>query len=300
MTRQLCAQPSEFFDKTRVFIYVFGENRWRAEQAWPLPDAVPTKYYLHSGGSANTSSGDGTLSLEKPGAEQLDHYTADPANPVPTLLEHFFIGGRTDQSSNEKRNDVLVYSTPPLNEDVEVTGYIKATLYAASDATDTDFIMKLVDVDLNGTVNNLVTGGVRGRYRKSRTAPEALTPGKIERYEIAMRATSNVFKKGHRIRVEVMSSDAYMYDVNPNQFVDLRTATAKDYVVAEQTIYHSEEYPSLIELPVIPVGREREWIDWPYATEKTGGHDAFVAQNYTQRFATPIELDTMLLDTEKS
>jgi len=284
--------PTELFQKGRAFIYIMGEEKWCAEQAWPLPDAAPTEYYLHSGGKANTSGGDGVLSTEKPGAEPTDHYTSDPDNPVVAMQEHSLIGGSNDHSANEQRPDVLCYTTPVLVEDVEVTGWIKATVYAATTATATDFIMKLMDVYPDGRSMNLVTGGIRGRYRKDRRKPEALVPGQVEKFEIAMRATANVFKKGHRIRVELMSSNAGLYDVNPNQFIDLRTCTEKDYVTAEQTIYHDVEHPSSITLPIIPVSHKREWLDWPYSPEKTGGFD-HAAQTGKPPCTEPIELNAV-------
>ena len=147
---------------------------------------------------------------------------------------------------------------------MEVTGEVNATLYAASSARDTDWWVKLVDVAPNGKAYILSSGLVRARYRSSRTEPQPLTPGKIEKYAVNMWATSNVFKKGHRIRVEVTSSNFPYADRNPNAFVDLSRATEKDFVIASQTIYHDAEHPSHVELPIIAQTRARQWIDTPF------------------------------------
>jgi putative CocE/NonD family hydrolase len=246
-----------------VILYVMGENRWRAENSWPLPNTVRTRYYLHSRGNANSAAGDGALSTSPPDAEAPDHFEYDPAHPAPSLGGPGLSGSRADQKVAEARNDVLVYSTPPLVDDVEVTGEIGATLYAATSATDTDWWMKLIDVDAAGKPEILAQGVVRARYRSSRTNPAPTQPGKIEKYSMNMWATSNVFKKGHRIRVEVTSSNFPYADRNPNAFVNLSTATEKDFVVASQTVFHSESGASFIELPIIPASRQRLWIDPP-------------------------------------
>lgn len=256
----------------RVILYVMGENRWRAEEAWPIPETAATKFYLHSGGHANAASGDGLLSTAKPAAaESPDLFLSNPANPVPSLGGQSLLGGSMDQRFNDDRTDILVYSTPPLDEDIEVTGPIRATLYATSSTTDTDWYIKLIDVFPDGSSYNLVTGAARARYRKSRTLPEPLKPGDVEVYEIDMWSTSNVFKKGHRIRVAIASSDYPNTDLNPNAFIDLSDATEADYVIADQTVFHDALRPSFIELPIIPRVRVRNWISTPFP--KTGeGH----------------------------
>lgn len=254
-----------------VIVYVMGADRWRAEDSWPLAGTVRTTYYLHGNGRANGSRGDGRLSVEKPTTtERADSYLSDPSNPVPSLGGHVLFGGPRDQQVNERRTDVLVYSTPPLREDVEVTGHVRATLYASSSATDTDWHVKLIDVFPDGRAYNIVNGAVRARYRKSRTAPTALTPGSIEAYDVDLWSTSIVFPKGHCIRVEIASSDYPNSDLNPNQFIDLSDATAKDYIVARQKIFHDATHPSSIELPVIPAGRARNWIPTPFPAGPEG------------------------------
>ena len=284
-------QKSEFFEKTPVALYSFGENRWRREKQWPLSDTVYTKYYLHSDGSANSLEGDGVLSTELPKQEKTDKYISDPANPVPTLLEHLMNGGTCDQSSNEKREDVLCYTSPVLEEDVDITGYIKGRIFAASSADDTDFIMKLVDVDENGKAINLAVGGMRGRYRKDRWNPEPIVPGEIYEYSFSMRAVSCIIKKNHRIRVEVVSTDVPMYDPNPNRFIDLREVTENDYVTAEQTVYHDAEHASFIELPIIPKSHNTDWIEWPFDIATAGGMDALEAQALTELIITSVDFN---------
>jgi uncharacterized protein len=253
-----------FFDLP-VVLYVMGENRWRAEQSWPLIDTKVTRYFLHSQGGANTASGNGSLSVVPPTAEPNDVYTYDPRNPAPTFGGPGLAGSRAVQNAAETRPDVLVFSSPDLIEDVEVTGEVNAALYAASTATDTDWWVKLIDVAPDGNAYILDQGVARARYRNSRTQPQPITPGKIERYALNMWATSNVFKKGHRIRVEVTSSNFPYADRNPNAFVDLSMATEKDFVVASQSIYHDSEHPSYIELPIIPQSRARKWIGTPFS-----------------------------------
>jgi uncharacterized protein len=247
-----------------VILYVMGENRWRAEDSWPLPGTQLTRYYLHSQGKANTAGGDGVLSNSPPDKELSDHYTYDPSNPASTMGWELTYGERTEQNATEARPDVLVFTSPRLTEDVEVTGEVSAMLYAASSAMDTDWWVKLLDVAPEGKAYILTQGLARARYRISRTEPRALTPGKIEKYAINMRATSNVFKKGHQIRVEVTSSNFPYTDRNPNAFVDLSRATEKDFVLASQTIYHDANHPSHVELPIIPQSRERNWIKTPF------------------------------------
>lgn len=247
-----------------VVLYVMGENRWRAEDGWPLPGTRSTLYYLHSQGGANTAAGNGVLSVNPPAEEPPDRFSYDPRDPASTLGWEVLFGGRTEQNATEARSDVLVFTSPQLLEDVEVTGEVTATLYAASSATDTDWWVKLLDVAPDGKAIILTQGVARARYRMSRTEPKALIPGRIEKYAINMWATSNVFKKGHRIRVEVTSSNFPYADRNPNAFVDLTRATEKDFVVAAQTIYHDAEHPSHLALPIIPQSRERHWIETPF------------------------------------
>ncbi|MFW0756288.1 CocE/NonD family hydrolase [Pseudomonas sp. H11T01] len=270
MDQQLRGETHPAFDHP-VIIYVMGENRWRAETAWPLPGTQPVTYYLHSEGAARSANGNGILTTVLPSAAQTsDTYLYDPADPVPTLGGRGVMGGPVNQRPNDERDDVLVYTTAPLEEDLEVTGSVRVTLHASSSATDTDWFVTLVDVFANGESYNLGAGSVRARYRKSRSEPVALKPGEVVAYEIDMMPTSNVFKKGHRIRLIVSSSNFPESDINPNQFIDLSEATPADYVVAEQAVHHNAVYPSAIELPVIPADRARNWIPMPFARQPGG------------------------------
>lgn len=253
-----------FFDHN-VLIYIQGENRWRAEESWPLPGTERTRYYFHSDGSANTADGDGVLSTAFPGAGEVpDIYLYDPANPVPSKGGIGLFGSRAAHNEVEARADVLCYTTETLEQDVEVTGEVSATLYAATSAMDTDWWVRLIDVAPDGTAFTLNHGVLRARYRKSRIKPEAVTPGEITPYAIAMQATSNVFKRGHRIRLEVTSSCFPLNERNPNAYVDLGTVTEGAFNVAEQTVYHSSEHASYVELPIIPAEREKQWIETPF------------------------------------
>ncbi len=235
-----------------VSIFVMGENRWRQEQEWPLARTHYTRYYLHSDGSANSSQGDGTLSTIPPHDEAVDTFVYDPKDPVPTLGGNTLIipYGVMDQSSVEQRQDVLVYTSQPLEPDLEITGPISVTLHAASSATDTDFTAKLVDLRPDGFAQNLQDGIIRARFRTSAGQPSFITPGKVYRYEIDLWSTSHMLKAGHRIRVEIASSNFPRFDRNPNTGAPL--GSDDRLVSAQQTVHHSAQYPSCITLPVIP------------------------------------------------
>jgi uncharacterized protein len=235
-----------------VKIFVMGENRWRDEREWPLARARYTPYYLHSRGQANTAGGDGTLSPQTPGDEPHDTFTYDPADPVPTCGGNTLIlaMGVQDQRPVEGRGDVLVYTGDPLSEPLEVTGPLAVTLFAASSAPDTDFTAKLVDVRPDGYAQNLADGIARARYRNSREVPTPLVPGEVSRFTIDLWATSHVFLPGHRLRVEISSSNFPRFDRNLNTGGD--QATGSRWQVARQTILHDSRYPSHILLPVIP------------------------------------------------
>lgn len=291
--QQVDGVKSAFFEENPVTLFVVGENKWRSEKEWPLSDAVSTKYYLHSMGPANTMMGFGSLSEQEPGADEApDNYMYDPADPIIQAGGSTLLGGQVDQRQVEMRPDVLCYTTQVLEEDTEVTGYIRGMIYAATSAEDTDFFIKLIDVCPDGICYNVQTGGCRGRYLKNGIEdPSPLVPGEINEWPIELHAMSYVFKKGHRIRVEVCSSDAVNYDINPNAFIDLNKATKEDYVVAAQTVYHDAEHASYIELPVIPASHERNWIeDWPFDSAVTGfdyGMNGFTSFAGNE----PVELD---------
>lgn len=243
------------FAQKPVRIFVMGLNQWRDEDDWPLSRASATNYFLHSSRGANSLRGDGSLSTAAPGSESADHYVYDPANPVPTIGGplccdglHLPPGPR-DQRPAEAREDVLVYSTGPLNRDIEVTGPVSVELYAKSSAVDTDFTAKLVDVWPNGFAQNLTEGIVRARYRNSQETPEMMNPGQVYKFAIDLWSTSNVFRQGHRLRLEISSSNFPRFDRNLNTGEDSESGSR--YVSATNTIYHDAQHPSVMELPII-------------------------------------------------
>jgi putative CocE/NonD family hydrolase len=232
----------------RVKVFVMGANKWRTADEWPIPGTEYRRYYLHSKGGANTESGDGSLDTTKPTTnEPADRYTYDPRDPVPSVggrFQQVVLPGPRDQRPVLSRKDVLVYTTAPLTTDLEVTGPITVSLHAASSARDTDFTAKLDDVYPDGT-SMLITYGIqRARYRESQSRQTLLTPGRIYEYTIQVWPTSNVFKAGHRIRLEISSSNFPMFDRNP-------IASDAELVVAEQTVFHENHLPSMITLPIV-------------------------------------------------
>ena len=241
-----------------VRVFAMGENAYRQESDWPPPQDKITRYFLHSGGSANSLRGDGGLSQSTPKKETSDKFTYDPANPVSTIggslccdAEHYEPGPR-DQRPAENRDDVLVYSTKPLDEDLEVTGPVTLELWAKSSAVDTDFTAKLVDVSPNGLALDLTDGILRMRYRDSQEKPEMMNPEQIYKVSVDLWATSNVFKKGHTLRLEVSSSNFPRFDRNLN--TGAIQATSRDFVSATNTILHDTEHPSALLVPVVPAG----------------------------------------------
>ena len=240
-------------DWPAYYLFVMGENRWRGENEWPLKRTQFTSYFLHSSGKANSLKGDGSLNLTAPADEKADEFTYDGKSPVPTAGGNNLVGapaGPFDQAKVEEREDVLVYSTSPLEQDVEVTGPVKMILHATSSALDTDFTAKLVDVYPDGKAFNLCDGIIRARYRKGMEKAVMLEPGKAAEFEIDLWVTSNVFKQSHRIRVEVSSSNFPRYVRNQNTGLPL--GTSAECQTAEQTVYHDRERPSHLLLPVIP------------------------------------------------
>jgi putative CocE/NonD family hydrolase len=239
-----------------VKMFVMGSNQWREEDDWPLARARETRYFLHSAGKANSLSGDGVLTPAAPQAEPADHFVYDPADPVPTIggplccdATHLAPGPR-DQRPAEAREDVLVFTTPAFKQDFEVTGPVSLELYATSSAVDTDFTGKLLDVWPNGFAQNLTEGILRMRYRDSREKPEFMNPGETYKFAIDLWATSNVFKAGHRLRLEISSSNFPRFDRNLN--TGEPAAFSSRMVQATNTIYHDREHPSALVLPVVP------------------------------------------------
>ncbi len=239
-----------------VKIFVMGENAWREEDDWPLARARNTRYYLHSGGSANSLNGDGTLSPEAPQAEPSDHFVYNPAEPVPThggglcCDNERLASGAFDQRPVASRGDVLVFTTGEFKTDFEVTGPVSLEFFASSSAVDTDFTAKLVDVWPNGFAQNLTDGIVRARFRSSPEKPEFMNPGEIYKFTIDVGPTSNVFKTGHKLRLEISSSNFPRFDRNLNTGED--TGNSTRIVKASNSIYHDHEHPSALILPVVP------------------------------------------------
>jgi len=255
-----------FFDKylrgiegrpmAAVRYFVMGRNRWHNADTWPLPETEWQRFFLHSKGRAATAAGDGFLSRDAPSDEPPDIYVYDPRFPVPTvggrvLAAGTLVPGPFDQSRVEKRSDVLCYTTPELTEELEVTGPLVLHLFASTSAVDTDFVAKLVDVHPDGAAYNVSEGCLRAKCRKSVLRPEPVTPGEVYEFIIDLAATGIVFGRGHRIRIDVTSSNFPRIDRNMNT----GNAFGEDRqgVPAVQTVYHQAEYASYIDLPVIPV-----------------------------------------------
>ena len=239
-------------DEPPIRLFVMGRNQWRDENEWPLARTRFTPLYLRSAGAANSAEGDGRLDFATPGDEPADRFVYDPADPVPTMGGNTLVipVGVYDQRDVEARKDVLVYSSSLLEDDVEITGPIRVVLYAASSAPDTDFTAKLVDVRPDGHAQNLVDGMIRARYRESRSEPKLLRSGEPTRFEIDCWATSHVFLAGHRIRLEISSSNFPRFDRNLN--TGERQASGTRFVTAEQTVFHDSGRASHVVLPVIP------------------------------------------------
>lgn len=245
-----------------VSVFVMGANKWYSEKDWPLPETRWTKYYLGSGGHANTLLGDGVLSLNRPRRAGTDLYVYDPSQPT---LSPFAGGnvedGDVDVRATESGKSVLVYTTAPLVEDTEVTGPIRMKLFAATSSRDTDWIVHLIDVHPDGYAGILAEGVLRARNRDPENAGafngaklSEIVPDRVYEYSIDFwRTTGNLFKKGHRIRIDIQSSYFPYYLRNLNTGADnnglVREAEA---VVAKQTVHHGSREASYVLLPVIP------------------------------------------------
>ena len=232
-----------------------GGGFWLEADAFPLPDAVETRFYLRSGGSANSAAGDGVLAADGPGGT-ADAYVYDPREPVPTVggnmccRNDMLASGAFDQRAVERRGDVLIYTSEPLEADLAVIGPVQVELWAASSARDTDFTAKLVDVHLDGYAQNVSEGIIRARYRNSDYRESWLTPGAVHDYTIDLGYTATVFRRGHRIRLEISSSNFPHFDRNLNtadvfgEGAEPRTAT--------QRVLHDDLHPSRLVLHVAP------------------------------------------------
>jgi len=239
-------------------LFVMGANKWRSEQEWPPAHAQSRRLFLSSSGHANSLDGDGSLRDSTHDHSLEDHYVFDPRDPVPTrggavcCNPRIFPWGPMDQRPVERRNDVLVYTTKPLKHDLEVTGPVQAVLYVSTSAPDTDFTAKLVDVFPDGHARNLTDGILRLRYRNSLEKPERAKSGEIYRITVDAGVTSNVFRKGHSIRLEVSSSNFPRFDRNPNTGGPV--ADEIRLLRATQSVYHDQARPSHLLLMVMPGG----------------------------------------------
>jgi uncharacterized protein len=242
-----------------VRIFVMGIDRWRDEDDWPLPDTEYRPYYLRCDGRANSVLGGGQLLTEPPGDEREDVYLYDPLHPVPTvggasLLPGAFIAmnaGPRDQRAVEARDDVLCYTTPVLDQPLEVTGPVTLVLYVSSTARDTDFTGKLVDVHPDGRAELLTDGILRARHRQSLSEPALLEPDHVYQVQLDLGATAMVFGAGHRIRLEVSSSNFPRFDRNSNTGGVIATERAADMLQAVNRVYHDRAHPSHLVLPCI-------------------------------------------------
>jgi hypothetical protein len=246
----------------KVRYYTMGSNRWQSSSIWPPAGARPLTYYLSSGGSANTSSGDGRLTDAPPDTDRPDRFTYDPMDPVPSYggnvccTGNAVQGGAFDQQPlEESRTDILVYSTEPLEEGTEISGPVEVTLYVSSDARDTDFTVKLIDVYPDGRAYNLDETIQRVRYREGYDREVWLEPDSVYEVVLGPLTTSNWFAPGHRIRIEVSSSNFPRFDRNLN--TGGRNYDESQGVVAHNVVHHSRRYPSQIRLMMIPAGNDR-------------------------------------------
>jgi len=240
-----------------VKIFVMGKNEWRDEEDWPLARAKSTKYYLHAtAGGAIGLAGSGTLSTAAPAEEKPETYVYDPSDAAPTIGGPLCCGalptgiGPEDQRPAEARADVLVFTTPAFEKDFEVTGPVALDLYVSSSAVDTDFTGMLVDVWPNGFAQNLTSGILRMRYRNSQEKPELANPSEIYHITVDLWATSNVFLTGHKLRLEVSSSNFPRFDRNLNTGAEQARGTRM--LKATNVVYHDKAHPSALILPVVP------------------------------------------------
>ena len=239
----------------RVKYYTMGSNKWHTSETWPPEEAEIVNYYLQSNGNANSINGDGVLSTKLSKQNYSDTFIYNPKNPVPTNGGNFCCmggsveGGAFDQSENEIRNDILVYSTDVLQDGIEVSGTIEPILYISSDAKDTDITVKLIDVYPDGTAYNLDETIQRVRYREGYDKEVFMESGKVYKVKVSPISTSNYFAKGHRIRIEISSSNFPRFDRNLN--TGGNNFDEFEYISARNTIHHSKEYPSRIKFPII-------------------------------------------------
>ena len=252
----LKGEENDFKETTpRVQYYTMGVNKWQSSNTWPPENSELVTYYLNSGGKANSRFGDGKLTTQNPNGDNPDSFTYDPMAPVPSYggnvccTGNAVQGGAFDQRDMEARHDILVYTTDVLQEDKEVSGFIESTLYVSSDARDTDFTIKLIDVYPDGKAYNLDETIQRVRYREGYDKEVFMVEGEVYKVDLTPMATSNVFKKGHRIRIEISSSNFPRFARNMN--TGGSNYDEASGVVAHNNVHHSSEHPSQIRLPIV-------------------------------------------------
>jgi putative CocE/NonD family hydrolase len=252
----LKGEKNDVLKMPKVRYFTMGSNKWQSADSFPPAGAQPVTFYLSSGGKANSLNGDGALVLTPPAADQPDSFDYDPLNPVPSFggnvccTGNAITGGAFDQRKMEERPDILVYSTEPLKEGLELTGSIDVTLYVSSDAKDTDFTVKLIDVDEQGRAYNLDETIQRMRYRNGYDKPLAwMQPDQVYKVTFQPMTTSNYFAPGHRIRIEISSSNFPRFDRNLNTGGNNYDETKG--VVAHNSVHHSKQYPAQVTITIV-------------------------------------------------
>jgi uncharacterized protein len=252
----LKGQPNDFKKNTpRVKYFTMGSNQWQTSETWPPANAVMTDFFLSSEGKANTRNGDGKLVAKVPSADKPDSFTYEPMNPVKSnggnvcCTGNAIQGGAFDQSEMELRDDILVYTSEPLKAGFEVSGFIESTLYLSSDVKDTDVTIKIIDVYPDGKAYNLDETIQRVRYREGYDKEVFMEKGNVYKVKLTPMSTSNYFAAGHRIRIEVSSSNFPRFERNLN--TGGNNFDESQGVVAHNQIHHSKKYPSVVKLPVV-------------------------------------------------
>ena len=253
----LKGKNNDFKAKTpRVQYYTMGSNKWQNSEVWPPENTEMTTFYLSSNGSANTMYGDGKLTtLKRKIQNNTDSFLYDPMDPVTSngggvcCMGNAVKGGAFDQQEIESRDDVLVYTSEPLNNGLEVTGFINSTIYLSSDVKDTDITIKLIDVYPDGTAYNIDETIQRVRFREGYDKEVFMEKGNVYKVDLSQMSTSNYFKKNHRIRIEISSSNFPRFARNLNTGGD--NFNESNGIVARNTIHHSKLHPSSITLPIV-------------------------------------------------
>jgi putative CocE/NonD family hydrolase len=241
---------NELDDEARVHVFVLGANQWWEADEWPLPGTYKKNLYLHSEGNANSHRGDGVVSFTEPGAEPHDSYDSDPRDPVRTVWR---LGdGPVDDQWITGRNDILCYTSRPMDQALDVVGDVSAVLYASSSARDCDWHIRMVDVHPDGSARFLCHGVLRSRFREGYDRTKLLEPGEVTRFNIDMTATGCRFLPGHRIRIEIASSWFSRFERNTQSGAENFMTDSLEPVVARNKVFHSSTHPSHIELPIIP------------------------------------------------